>query len=209
MRKYVIYKTINIVNNKYYIGFHSTYNINDDYLGSGKLLLQAIKKYGRENFRKEILYEFDDKTLALKKEKSIVTGKVVNDKSCYNVKKGGEGGWDFINKKLKNDSNYRKKRYKKVSDKIKKAHSEGRLSGWSVTMKGKEVWNKNKKLNESHKNKISVNNGSNLKIDEILKRKKDYKNMIKNRGWVKQLSEKWNVSHTQVRRFIKKHIDIG
>lgn len=54
---YIIYQTTNILNNKIYIGMHKTSDLNDKYLGSGKLLNLAIQKYGRDNFtRKYFLY---------------------------------------------------------------------------------------------------------------------------------------------------------
>ena len=50
-----IYKTINLINGKIYVG--QDYNNRDNYLGSGKIILKAIKKYKKENFKKEILEE--------------------------------------------------------------------------------------------------------------------------------------------------------
>jgi group I intron endonuclease len=50
----IIYKTINLINGKIYIGQHYT-SVDDGYLGSGKYLLNAINKYGKENFKREIL----------------------------------------------------------------------------------------------------------------------------------------------------------
>ena len=52
---YTVYKTTNLLNNKIYIGLHETEDLNDSYLGSGILLKQAIKKYGSNNFKKEIV----------------------------------------------------------------------------------------------------------------------------------------------------------
>jgi len=57
-KKYnIIYITTNLITNKQYVGSHSTNNINDKYLGSGRYLLKVIKKYKIENFKKEILKE--------------------------------------------------------------------------------------------------------------------------------------------------------
>ena len=87
--KYYIYKTTNLINGKYYVGFHKTNNPNDNYFGSGKLLLEAIEKYGIQNFKKEILYEFDTREEAEAKEREIVNEEFVNNRNTYNVTLGG------------------------------------------------------------------------------------------------------------------------
>jgi len=50
-----IYKTTNILNNKIYIGKKESSSFVETYYGSGTVLKQAIKKYGQENFKIEIL----------------------------------------------------------------------------------------------------------------------------------------------------------
>lgn len=47
MSTYIIYKTTNLINDKIYVGKHNT-SVNDGYLGSGKILKQSIKKYGKK-----------------------------------------------------------------------------------------------------------------------------------------------------------------
>lgn len=94
---YTVYKTVNLVNQKFYIGVHKTNDPHDNYLGSGKLLKAAIEKYGVENFTKEILLITDIAEEAYALERELVTQELVESISCYNLKIGGQGGWDFIN----------------------------------------------------------------------------------------------------------------
>ncbi len=46
------YLTTNRENGKQYIGDHSTNNLNDGYLGSGEIIKNSVKKYGRQNFNR-------------------------------------------------------------------------------------------------------------------------------------------------------------
>lgn len=89
---YTVYKIINLINNKIYIGVHKTSNINDDYMGSGELIRKAIKKYGKENFQKRILFVTEHKKQAYKLEKLLVTDKFIKESNNYNIKQGGIGG---------------------------------------------------------------------------------------------------------------------
>ena len=86
---FYIYKITNIQNGKYYIGAHETTNFNDDYMGSGKLLKQAIDKYGIENFKKEILHICKDRKDLYFQESIYVDQKCVEDSYSYNMTLGG------------------------------------------------------------------------------------------------------------------------
>ena len=99
---YTVYKTTNIVNGKYYIGKHQTTNLNDDYIGSGIALQQAIVKYGIENFVKEILFVYNNKIDMEEKEKELVNEELINDSDCYNIATGGQGGnlGETVNQKI-------------------------------------------------------------------------------------------------------------
>ena len=96
---YTIYKTTNLLNGKFYIGKHQTANPDDTYLGSGKALEAAINKYGRDNFKKEVLYIFDSEIAMNSKEKELITESLVNDPKSYNLGIGGEGGPHFKGRK--------------------------------------------------------------------------------------------------------------
>lgn len=86
-----IYKTVNHVNGKYYIGMHSTDNLEDDYLGSGQRLWHAIRKYGRENFFREYLEFLPDRISLKSREREIVNEILLQDPLCMNLRIGGNG----------------------------------------------------------------------------------------------------------------------
>jgi hypothetical protein len=90
---YTIYKTTNLINGKIYIGKHKTNNPNDDYPGSGTDIRKAIIEYGRENFKKEILFIFETSDEMDEKEAEIVTSEFVLREDNYNICPGGKGGW--------------------------------------------------------------------------------------------------------------------
>jgi hypothetical protein len=84
-----IYKIINKVNGKWYIGKHNGRDPN--YFGSGKLLKQAIKKYGKENFDRVILEEVEG-DIDAREQYWIAKTSAVTDPMSYNLANGGEGG---------------------------------------------------------------------------------------------------------------------
>ena len=94
---YTIYKITNHINGKVYIGKHQTKNLNDAYMGSGKLLIAAIKKYGIENFSKQTLFVFENEDEMNNEEKEIVTESFCKLDSNYNLNPGGKGGFGHIN----------------------------------------------------------------------------------------------------------------
>lgn len=97
-----LYKITNLINGKYYIGIHKG-DLNDDYMGSGRGIVQAIKKYGKSNFTKEVLQVFDTADQAWSAEQRIVTEALVKDPNCYNMRLGGRGGWEHIDNKGDNN----------------------------------------------------------------------------------------------------------
>jgi len=133
-----IYKTTNILSGKYYIGMHSTDNLDDGYLGSGKYLKRSINKHGKENHKIEILEYLDSREELAKREAEIVNLQEIAKKECMNLKVGGIGGWTSeMQKENAKKSNQRQAWLRindpiwnqKIADNKSKALKESYLSG--------------------------------------------------------------------------------
>lgn len=124
---YLVYQTTNTVNNYIYVGVHITSNLDDGYLGSGKLLARAIAKYGADKFERTILHMCENIDQMFELESQIVNEAFVQRQDTYNIKLGGTGGWDFVNKNGLNFT-YEKNRhicgFKNVDPEIRKSWSK-------------------------------------------------------------------------------------
>ena len=173
-----LYKTTNLINNKFYVGMHSTDDLEDGYLGSGTYLRRSIKKYGKEKFKYEILEFFSSREILIEKEKDLVNSDFLKETLCMNLRIGGTGNGTPIGSKrseetkLKMGAWIRTDEYrKKVSDgniskrrtaehKLKyslakqgKKHSDESKSNMSIASKGK---NKGKKHSDESKLNMSI-----------------------------------------------------
>lgn len=89
---YTVYQITNLMNNKIYVGVHATKDPNDSYYGSSRPLRYSMKKYGRQNFIKEILFNAFSLEDAYYVESIIVDKDFIQRKDTYNIKLGGIGG---------------------------------------------------------------------------------------------------------------------
>lgn len=139
-----IYKTTNLLNGKYYIGMHSTNNLDDGYLGSGRRLRYSINKYGEENHEREILEFCDSRDQLKKREAEIVNLNEIAKVECMNLIFGGGGGWTLKQQQLNAIKSNKKQKWLMENDPIwakrtklnrqiagrenwKTAHKEGKI----------------------------------------------------------------------------------
>jgi hypothetical protein len=142
------YITTNLLNNKQYIGTHVTDNIDDKYLGSGKLMLKAISKYSRENFKKDILCICNTIEEGFTNEEKYIKEFNTLSPSGYNI--SPTGGMKFFGR----HSEETKQRLRKPKGPISDTHREN-LSKAHI---GQKAWSKGKKLSplsQDCKDKIS------------------------------------------------------
>lgn len=90
---WILYQTTNLVNGKIYVGVHKVADnaTSITYLGSGKTLKKAIKKYGKDNFIRSTLAKFSCAEDAYFAERITVTEDFVSREDTYNIKLGGIG----------------------------------------------------------------------------------------------------------------------
>jgi hypothetical protein len=119
---WTVYRTTCLVNTHFYFGIHKTTDPDDEYLGSGTVFLRAVAKYGRENFKKEVLFIFENRVPACAKERELISG-VLGDPRCYNLAIGGEAGWEYANRNgvvAKHWKDHREARSKAISAAVTK-----------------------------------------------------------------------------------------
>jgi hypothetical protein len=209
-KHFLIYKITNLINNKIYIGQHVTTNINDDYMGSGDHIKNAIKKYGIENFKKEIIAECSSFEEMNDLEKELVNQDFVNSPNTYNHSIGGSYGWknclkykseeeiyairknasDAIAKLLK-DPEYRKQHAEKISNGLKQYWKENGHN-WidkSHSEETKRKMSETHKLNKHQKGEKNSQFGKcwiyNLELKENKSIKKEELNDWIDKGWTK------------------------
>lgn len=88
-KNHYLYKITNKLNGKIYIGVRTLRTKTEVYYGGGKRIKAAIKKYGIDNFKKEILEYFDSRELMYLREKEIVNEEFLQRKDVYNLIPGG------------------------------------------------------------------------------------------------------------------------
>jgi hypothetical protein len=184
---YYVYITTNLISKKQYIGDHSTNNLNDKYLGSGKILMKSIKKDGRQNFDNKILEQFETKQQAFDAQAKYIKQYNTLVPNGYNISpKGGHQCKDGMSKETKlkvRDSLKGKKREtfseitkkRMANNKLGTKHSEETKTKIGLARKGQKHSEEAKtKISKSNKGKhnIHFSEEHNNKISEALKGKK-------------------------------------
>lgn len=192
-----IYKVTCNVNGKYYVGMHSTSNLEDGYFGSGKVLKRSLNKYGNENHSIEILEWLTDRSSLKLREKELVNESLLNDPMCMNLAIGGEGGFRnseisrrgaaVMNAKTWSDQVFRDKKSKETSDRNRELHKSGILH--APNWKGKKHSDESRlRMSISAKNRGPEKNSQfgtkwlNDGINDIKAKPENIDHLLKN-GW--------------------------
>lgn len=85
-RKYHYIYKITRDDGKYYIGLHSTDNLDDGYFGSGQALWRSIRAHGKDKHTKEILEFCQSRPALISREAELVTEEQVQDSRCMNLR---------------------------------------------------------------------------------------------------------------------------
>jgi len=147
-KKYNYVYLISDKNGKKYIGEHSSDNLEDEYFGSGILIERALKKYGKENFKKEFLEFFLNKEEAFKAQEKYIQYYNTLHPNGYNLHH--KGGWHITNiseeqkkkisKTLMGNIPWNKGLTKQTDERVKK-YVESNTN--NLKRLGKPAWNKN------------------------------------------------------------------
>jgi hypothetical protein len=191
-----LYKITCLINQRYYIGMHSTERLDDNYLGSGLVIRKSIKKHGAAQHVKEILIYCSSREELKYKEQDIVNETLLKDPLCMNLKIGGEGGGQKGLKRstatkinmsrarremIANGWKMPKKSIDKMKSKLKsRKHTLETKRKMSNMRRGKTM----KPFSDEHKNKLSIARKKRI-ISDVTKARisASLTNNPKNKGW--------------------------
>lgn len=162
---FYLYQITNLYNDRVYVGVHKTKNLDDGYMGSGKILNQAYQKYGTDWFRKDILQFFELESEMFEAEKDLVTEEFIARDWTYNIKLGGEGGFNYIN-----SSSIVKFKGKTHTDQTKRLISRKNTGLKRSDAAKLKISDANKRTNESRGSKVSKALKGRPKTDEQKKK---------------------------------------
>ena len=142
------YLVTNKINNKFYIGSHSWTGegIDSNYYGSGKIIKQAVNKYGKDNFTVEVLYFYDTEEECRADEERILTEyDMANNPLAYNIKNSAVG-WNSKDMKERwQNKEYRNKRIESTKKAMNRLEVKEKLSKII-----KELW-QSEELKDNHR----------------------------------------------------------
>jgi len=138
----IVYKTTNLINGKIYIG--QTTIKNDNYIGSGTVMKEAIKKYGKKIFKKEIIEVCDSIEQLNSREEYWISFYNSFVPNGYNLREGGNYSHHSEATKLKISKS-------KIGKKLTKEHIAAVVK--SITGKKRSQETKDK-IGSKHRNKI-------------------------------------------------------
>jgi hypothetical protein len=156
---YTVYQVVNKINGKIYIGKHQTKDLEDGYMGSGKILRRAQEKYGVENFEKQILHVFETEEEMNLKEKELVTEEFCLLESTYNLCEGGKGGFGYINSSGIRNGFESRTDDSKTRTAILKSSARGRQTQKKLWLERGEWYDKNAKMRSDSVRKFIEENG--------------------------------------------------
>jgi len=90
MKYHYTYRIVNLATGNYYLGCHTTSNLQDGYMGSGVLIGKAIKFYGVMHFKKIVLCMYSTRAKMFRAERRLITRAIVDDPFSYNLITGGK-----------------------------------------------------------------------------------------------------------------------
>ena len=160
INKYMIHYIYKLVhtNGRYYIGRHSTKNLDDGYMGSGKWP-RSIKN--KQDLSKEILSYHDSTNELLEAEKSLLT-EHIEKPLCMNFNNNSVGfAFGSLNPaKTEKEKIRKEKQVGELNPMFGKTHSNEAKAKMSVDRKGKPTWNKGLSgVKTSDKGQLAWNKG--------------------------------------------------